>query len=250
MGSTSLFEHILFLKADAHLWTIPQEMFFYLCLPIIMVGLYWLAKLPRFIMLACLVLMSGILIYRPTLVPVNLYAFGKTTAPFIGWFMLGITVAFLQPSRVALQDKLSGSIKPLLSYFGILLFVGIALMSTKAFTAEFLSPSTIYPFQRGAELGIACTILLFLVILLPNSKLSALFAHPVLRSVGVIGFSFYLLHPTVIGIIRDLSIFYFNYRLAGLPMLILAGLITWVVASLTYALIERPFLRHRIATIT
>ncbi len=240
-----LFSHFLFLKAEGHLWTIPQEMFFYLLLPLMMLMLYVLSKLPRIILLLGLILTTITFLFKPSLLPVNLYMLGKTTSPFIGWFMLGMTIAYLNPASSYWQRFLNPARIKLLSWFGIALLICILLISTHKLTTLVFSTSTIFPFAIGAEIGIACAVLLFLVVLLPSSKLAKILSHGLFRSVGIIGFSFYLLHPLIVKVIRELSLYYFNYPLSGLPMLLIAGVSTWLVASITYKLIERPFLTQR-----
>lgn len=241
-----LFNQLFFLKADGHLWTIPQEMFFYLTLPVIMLILYFSSKLSRYTSLSLIIIMTAILLHAPKLMPVKLYSLGSNATPLVAWFLLGICIAYINPSHQMWQARLTNKHRYWLSWFGITLFLVIVLLSIKAFTANVIFSEHRFPLYYGAQMGLACALLLFLVLLLPNSRLSALFSVVSLRSVGVIGFSFYLLHPIVIDIIRDFTVYYFNYRLVGWPMMMVAGVFTWLFASLTYAFIERPFISSRV----
>jgi peptidoglycan/LPS O-acetylase OafA/YrhL len=45
----------------------------------------------------------------------------------------------------------------------------------------------------------------------------------------------------VIDVLRKLSVFYVGLDLNGVPLFVLTTLVTWLVASFTYNLIEYPF---------
>ncbi len=64
-----------------------------------------------------------------------------------------------------------------------------------------------------------------------------------LRAVGLVGFSFYLLHPMMISCVRGTTMYFANYYPVGIPLFILAGLVSYGISAFTYSYIERPFIK-------
>ena len=61
---------------------------------------------------------------------------------------------------------------------------------------------------------------------------------------GLVSFSFYLLHPLVIDIVKSINTVFFNrIHLSGYEMFVIAGIITYIFSTITYTYIERPFIR-------
>lgn len=64
-----------------------------------------------------------------------------------------------------------------------------------------------------------------------------------LRAVGIVGFSFYLLHPTFIVFCNEVTRYYFNLDLSPIVRFFLVGAVAYCFASFTYSYIERPFMK-------
>ena len=63
-----------------------------------------------------------------------------------------------------------------------------------------------------------------------------------LRAVGIVGFSFYLLHPQVISVVRGLSTYFTSYYPTGIILFLTSGIVTYLLSVFTYSYIERPFI--------
>ncbi len=237
-----LLSHMLFLQAEGHLWTIPQEVFFYLALPFIVVGLYFLGKLPARVFLILMMIIVGIFLFNPTLIGVRLYGYDRYTPPYLGWFMCGMLVAYVSHYVGGLEFKLKPSQKTWLSTVGILLLLGILGASSTYLVSLFVGKETTLPTDYKAVFVIASAILMMIILACPGTLLSRIFCFWPLRAIGIVGYSYYLLHPMIIDAVITFSRQYFNYELLHSRLFIVSGVVTWLACLFTYSLIEKPFL--------
>ena len=68
-------------------------------------------------------------------------------------------------------------------------------------------------------------------------------ALPIFRAVGIVGFSFYLIHPYLILFCDDIADYFFAYDLQGVVRFIVSGVVTYLFATFTYSYIEWPFMK-------
>lgn len=249
-GKTDQFiRHILFLQGDSHLWTLPQEMFFYLVLPLVVAAIYLLLRgnrLPAVIFL--LVLLVAANTYMSTRY-LALYGYGKKLEPMIGIFLSGMMFSYLYhwlgTNRLFLRlDRTH--VRRFCSVTGIILLVLLVVLSAR------LVPGWTHfdALRNPGTFGFFAGMLILLLVLANNTCLSRIISFLPLRAVGLVGFSFYLLHPTLLAFIRSEVEDYYGIRLSGLPMFILAGLATYGLAAITYTYIERPFLQSTVSATT
>jgi peptidoglycan/LPS O-acetylase OafA/YrhL len=103
----------------------------------------------------------------------------------------------------------------------------------------------IMPSRFKAVFAVMGAVLMFLILAAPGTLLSRIFSFTPLRAIGIVGYSYYLLHPLVIEALMDFSMQYFNYPLLHGRLFVATSLVTWLVCLFTYSLIERPFLVKR-----
>jgi len=238
-----MIRHLLFLQGDGHLWTLPQEMFFYMVFPLVVAAIYLLFRgrqLPAAIFLLTLTIIANR--YTSTEY-VALYGYGKKLEPMLGNFMIGMATAYfyhwLGQNRLFLRlDRTL--VRRCCSVAGIVLLLGLAVLSARLIPELKPYNALRYPGYYGCASG----LFILLVVLAGNTPLSRMMSFTPLRAVGLVSFSFYLLHPTLITFIRAEAQDYAGIRhLSGLPMFLLAGLATYALAAFTYTYIERPFLK-------
>jgi peptidoglycan/LPS O-acetylase OafA/YrhL len=237
-----LFRHLLFLQGDGHLWTIPQEMFFYLLLPFIM--LLCCAPFPKRRLFSLVII--GVLIYCANTYMnkemVSLYGYGTSLQPLVGVFLSGVFFAFLHSwlQEIELLGKSwARYFKKVASVVGILLLTGMVAGCSDPIREV----TQINIEQHFGIVGFAAAFLILIVALSDNTMIARLVGLLPLRAVGIVGYSFYLLHPKMMGFARDTSIYFFDYRLNGIALFIVAGLLTYLMSTVTYTYIERPILR-------
>jgi peptidoglycan/LPS O-acetylase OafA/YrhL len=81
-----------------------------------------------------------------------------------------------------------------------------------------------------------------LILATPGSVVCRILSLRVFRAVGIVGYSFYLLHGMAIEMYKGVADYYFGVLPENLALALPVGLLTWLIAVFTYSLIERPFL--------
>ncbi len=244
-NSNLLFSHLLFLQADGHLWTIPQEVFFYLVLPFLMLLLYFLALPGRGILLLALGLITALLLVKPTIIGIRLYGYGQHTPPYLGWFLIGMLIAYIGPGSDSWQEKITDAHRRWLSLTGIAVLVILLCLSSSWIVELVTGTEIIMPSRYKAVFAVMGAVLMFLILAAPGTLLSRIFSFTPLRAIGIVGYSYYLLHPLVIEALMDISTQYFNYPLLHGRLFVVTSFVTWLVCLFTYSLVERPFLVKR-----
>ena len=240
--SQLLLSHMLFLQAEGHLWTIPQEVFFYLVLPVLMVLIYFLVKLPHRLFLALFAGLTGLLLWNPDIIGIKLYGYSTYRAPFLGWFLIGMLVAYANPAGTYWQNRLTDKTREMLSWLGLGVTV-LLLVASSSWLSELITGNQLLlPLEFKALFSITGAILMDLILCCPGTLLSRVFSFTPLRAIGIVGYSYYLLHPLVIEAVMDVSVRYYNYPLLHGKLFIVSSIVTWLVCLFTYSLIERPFL--------
>ncbi len=235
--------HLLFLQGDGHLWTLPQEMFFYMVLPLVVAALYLLLRgrqLPSVIFLLALTIVA----HRYTSTEfIALYGYGQKLEPMLGNFLTGMMFAYLYhwlgENRFFLRlDRTF--VRRFCSVTGLVLLLVLIVLSARLIP-ELKSFNAL---RHPGFYGFAAGLFILLVVLANNTLLSRVMSFTPLRAVGLVSFSFYLLHPTLVTFIRTEAQDFAGIRhLSGLPMFLLAGIATYCLAAFTYTYIERPFLK-------
>ena len=236
------FRHYLFLQADGHYWTIPQEMFFYLLLPAAMILNTLLARIkPVLSILFFLLLIIGSNKYLNQDL-IRLYGNGASMQPFAGIFFSGILFAVIYrqvmdtPELAAFFNRVGP--RTLMAWSGSVLIITIMVTASPPVNPRVSFDGSTHP----EWFGFAGALFIFLTIMSRNSFLEKAMRFLPLRAMGIVGFSFYLLHPQVISCIRGVSMYFTNYYPTGISLFVLSGVTTYLVSLFTYSFIERPFI--------
>ncbi|MCG6929497.1 MAG: acyltransferase [Desulfofustis sp.] len=233
--------HFLFIQADGHFWSIPQEMFFYLLLPLVMIANFVIARknlLVSTLVLALTAFFASSLLTRDVIALYGNNAIQKAQA---GIFITGSTAAFLYSLLIGKYRTFFSkpAVRWTSSTCGLLILgVCLALSATKHGTYGHLTPT-----EKPFYFGIAASLLILSTLLAKGSYLDKLMNLLPLRAVGVVGYSFYLLHPAMIDSVRSATVYFADYYPVRTGLFILAGIATYVVSIFTYSYIERPFIK-------
>lgn len=233
--------NFLFVEASGHLWPMTQIFTFYISLPLVLVLTSLLWKWHRALPVIALFVLGWFWFeYMTDWKP---YYNGRYFKEFYLYaFLMGVAGAYIQFDLLKRLD-LSRYQQPL----AILLLLLIVL--TVAWSAPVSPPKWIYPFI--SEFYGKCFLSLTMVILalqVQGTWVNTLIANSVFRSIGVVGFSFYLLHGMGMELATHLQINIFGIvepLQRSWPFTAMAFGFTYVMSLFTYSYVERPFFGYR-----
>ena len=234
--------HYLFMQGDAYLWTVPQEMFFYILLPVIVALFYVLVHIHKWV--AVLMLIIGIVVATELSHSgyITLYGLGEHRPVLVGIFLSGMFFSYLHHyvQQQSLWHKQPGHIcRRILGITGIVTLSFLVVVASRKI--PYLHPLDIY--HNYGYSGFLAAFIIFTAVTAQQSLLARLMATIPLRAVGIVGFSFYLLHPTFIVFCNEVTRYYFNLDLSPIVRFFLVGAVAYCFASFTYSYIERPFMK-------
>ncbi len=235
-GWTGLLQHLMFYRGDGVFWTIAVEMQFYLVLP----PLVWvLAKyrLRGALALGLVSLLSELIYMSFHLAPgyevpiAYISPNYRNQGTYFGIFYAGVVAAYLVHFHENAIRRQAWLIPLAQTSFIVLIFVTLACVSADflGFSQPFYELRFVTPLY-GLVFGLSllCAYL--------NTRGVRFLASKVFRIWGILGFSVYLLHFFVIGVVNSLGI----SSPAAAFVLSVAGIL--LLASVTYRFIERPFI--------
>lgn len=242
----SALRHYLFVQGDGHYWTILQEMYFYLLLPMLALGVYVLCRgrtLPAIIILAVIAVAWR---YLGSEEVFSIYGLNEQQRGFFEVFIVGMIGAYWYHGIYARSDRLQElaiRYQPLLSTIGI---IGLILMLEFCRHKNWVG--VFYPNKTEPLLSAAiCLALIILAVIgRPDCWYKRVLANPVLRYIGIIGYSFYLIHPYAVFITRRSLEHFLSVPVENVSEIwqtLPALALTTLFASFTYSFIERPFLQ-------
>ena len=233
------FRHALFIQGDGHLWTLPQEMLFYVFLPFIVVAIYWVIGVGRWAGVVLLVILIWGAKEHLGVHVLSLYGYGTTVSfkatVFLGGMLFSYIYYWWIEQNAFLQRAES---KRFISMAGFVLLIVLFV-----FAAQMIPGWEKYnPFKRQFAFGILAGVMILLVMMTDGTPLCRFLSLMPLRALGVVSFSFYLLHPKFILFSRECFIVMSGLRLSGWPIFVVAGVLTYLVSVFTYSKIEQPFM--------
>lgn len=238
----SFFQSLLFIKASGVHWTIHQEMYFYLLLPLIMAACYFLLR-SNLILCSFTLLLTAYLFnnYYLQVNFIKIYGLDSQIPPYVGVFISGMAASFAFHFLKNITDNANALIKTLFGNFIVQILILIIIICSQNLPWMLASHSKFWVFTGNYPLFISTALLL--TTLIPKGFLSQLFNLYPLRAIGVVGYSFYLLHPVILINCNNFFKFYTGINLPNPILFVIALIFTYVASAFTYTFIEKPFLR-------
>jgi len=238
----TLLRHLLFIEAGGHLWPMTQIFAFYMLLPLVLILTSGLAKLHK---IAPIIVLIGCTYWY--------FALASTWKPFFNGhyyqsfylyaFLIGVLTSYLQ----------YGFIKPFLDTHPTKEWVNQLIgLSALVFTITFvlwsapMKPDAII-FKYVSQFYVKCIACSLIIVLALNTRKTVynyFINNWLFRSVGIVGFSFYLLHSLGMNIFDQFSAQYFGQvELDDRSWTYTVGafIVTYFMALLAYSYVERPF---------
>lgn len=231
--------HMLMIRADGVYWSIPQELLFYILLPVLVLLLSPVRRfghLAMAIALLALAVASNLWLDKSVL---SLNGNGKWQPFYFGAFASGMAFSYLyrwEPlSRIAVKP----AVNRILHVLGLVILAGVVFSSPfyqRIATETFPILGTLNSpmgWKYPGTYGLFCGGLIWITLTCQGRLLDRVVSSLPLRAIGVVSFSMYLLHYPVM---RQLSIL---GVVRGTELFVYTGLVTYLLACFTYSIVER-----------
>jgi peptidoglycan/LPS O-acetylase OafA/YrhL len=239
-------KHFFLFKGQGYLWTIPMEVKYYFLLPLFVAGFVFVFKRSHlktfacFAVLAVLVQIAAFVSGSKVLLPIT----EATILTHLPIFLMGSLLAVVQDrfeeKYWAFSQKLAT--QKLFSRLSLVGFLLLILLIPNVFKLV-LGPigMTSYPFFSvffSTFWGLVCSAFIFFTL---NSSgfINKLLCHKLMRFMGVISFSVYIWHPSVLKFLAGVT--WNNYT-----QFAVFWVATLVISSVSFLLFEKPFARLRL----
>lgn len=234
-GSSGLFKHFAFLQADGIFWSILIEIHFYLIVPIL---IFILIRYQRkgLIILSLLGLVNAALYIFAHAGPYDItdnfisnISFHYKNSTFIDVFLCGVIAAYV----LHYYPDWCNKYRKVLGKYSSMAFASLCIMTLCLVTGNFLGFSMLFYEFRFFSIIYGFVFALFLLSSYLGNPFNGFFSQKWLRSIGIIGYSFYLLHFVVIKWVNTLN-------LHNICSFILSFILIYLTSYLAYRIIELP----------
>jgi peptidoglycan/LPS O-acetylase OafA/YrhL len=237
-GLSGFIKHLLLFRGDGIFWTIPTEFMFYLVLPFIAMFLVS-QKIYRYAIVCGLALSYGIyhlsiyigVIELPSLkfIEVNKHS------QYFDVFSIGVVFGVL--SKNTYLTKFYENYNKALDLSVFLMFIsGVIISIVLVCKSIFIFDQPFYNIRFVSFLYAVLFSLALYSAQKGNSYLRSIFESKILVYMGVVGYSWYLLHMPVLQVVNQLD-------LAPWQLFSISTVVITVLSTISYLLIEEPFIR-------
>ena len=244
----SLFLNMFFIQSKGHLWFLQQEVFYYICAPLMVFAIGLVKKLLSFIIkksaldFVIFLVLTGCVYLSYTYLPLTgfmLKGNGAAQVPMLWLFLIGMSFAYLLKALYA-DLKVSKSAAGLFSVVGSM-FVITCLILSVVTSEQILSgfdPKYV-GYHVGWEHQIICayvaSAVIVILVLLPESSLVKKFlGNKAFTLLGNASFSLYLIHFFLIGYFAELSVY---------SRVLVVGVLSVAMALMLYTYVEEPIMK-------
>lgn len=235
-GASGFIRHLLFVQGDGVFWTIPAEVTFYVLLPVIVMTLLRFGRsavLPMSILTVLFSIWTLTVIlgfvesnFSPKLIDIN------HLSQFIEVFLCGSIIGFLY-SNDEIKTVFN---KPLIIKVTTFFTLVTLILTLLLVSNNFLGLSrTWYEFRWFSLLFGIVFSLMICVSLLSDGLLNKMFKLRFLRYMGVVGFSWYLIHFEVLRLVN-------MFQFESYQKFCLSFIGCGILSGILYLIVEKPFI--------
>ena len=246
MDFETALRHFLFIEAANHLWPMTQIFTFYMLLPIVLLITSGLHKLNKW--LPVIGLIASILFYINVADNWEPYYNGRHHRQFYLYaFLMGVLGSYLHYGFIRNFEPIKMFISKYINSFG-LISAGLTLL-TIIWSAPITPPDAfLWYFSSFQFKGVLTTAIIVITLNVERSWFMPIISNWLFRSIGVVGFSFYLLHALGMQIVLEFQRHFMGIiepmeRSWVFALSVLA--VTYVMALISYSYVERPFFGYK-----
>jgi len=237
-GSIGLLKHLLFLRGDGVFWTIPTEFIFYLFLPFIALFLVD-QNLIRYALICILALLYGIYhlaIYINVIdMPSIIFIEVNKHSQYLDVFTIGVVFGMLSKNSRIKDFYLSHN-----KMFNVSIFLAFTVTMVVSVIlvckSIFIFNQPFYPVRFVSFFYALIFALTIYSAQMGNNYIRCLFESKVLVYMGVVGYSWYLLHMPVLQMVNVLDF-------PSWWLFLISTVVITVISTISYLLVEEPFIR-------
>ncbi len=248
-GFAYLWKHFLFIRADGIFWTIPQEMLFYLLLPLL-AQIHLLLFRRNFALSAvALLLFAGCchLFLDESVFTLN--GNGKQLRFHLGIFATGMAFSYAYSCAPLTRIATRPAINRALGWLGLAILVFLVLSANYYHQTVLNVLPVVGPWFAGLHgklglsykgtFGFLCGLLIYITLICKTRLIHRIMSSLTLRALGITSYSLYLVHIIVRDAVASTGV---NM---GNQLFVLTIAAAYVVACILYAAIERPFMQWK-----
>ncbi|MGE4608384.1 MAG: acyltransferase [Myxococcota bacterium] len=249
-GLTYLWKHLLFIRADGIFWTIPQEMLFYLLLPLLAQAHFVLFRRNFALTAAAFLLFAGSCQAFLDESVFTLNGNGKQLRFQLGIFATGIAFAYAYRCAPLTRIAMQPAVNRALGWLGMAILVFLVLSANYYHKSVLNFLPLVGPWFAGLHVklglyykgtfGFLCSLLIYITLVCRTRLIHRIMSSLTLRALGITSYSLYLVHI----IVRDAVATSLGVGMGNeLFWLTLAA--AYGLACILYAVIERPFMQMK-----
>jgi len=238
--------HFFFVQSAGHLWPMTQIFAFYMMLPLLLLVTsitYKVHRLLPIIILAAAVYFTATFMagWKPFYNGDYFHEF------FLYAFLIGVLISYIQYDLLANRRIQLLNKKWAREAVGVI--AGCITFYIIAWSAPMKPPAEI--FYWVGQFWLKCVVSAIIILLAlntPKTLFRAIISNWLFRSVGIIGFSFYILHGLGMEIFQQIQIQYLGNLSAddrSWELVLGAFCITYLMSIVCYSFVERPFFGYR-----
>lgn len=228
-------------QLDGVYWSLVAEVFFYILYPIIFIPFISRISSKSNIFTTCFVLSLIPLFMGLEFIFAHIWQFKIFDISYFFFFIIGIICAKISQNThfITKFDQFLKSINSsvLIRFMPVILFFG-SFYLLKFLQSSILGDKVLLRLSFGLPLGIV-----FLFGVLKKNTLSDFLEKKYLVNLGVISYSFYLSHTTIIDGLK--TIYHPTNALSNLGFIILIFSLTVTASIILFYLLEKPYLRSK-----
>lgn len=247
-GWTGYLQHILLVKGDSIFWTIPAEVWYYLAIPFVALAIHkW-----KFLALIVLAVVAAFFsAWTELLYPPGRYSWLPQlkiieishNSQFFEVFLIGSLFAGLEWS----SDKFPTFCPQLLkcAQLGVFLIFAVTIFYSMVVVCEkilWFQRSDFWFKYHSWIFAVVFSLVVTTVARKPDSAIAKFFKFKILQFMGILGFSWYLLHFPVFQFLNLSKEFFPDFYGRDLTFFIVSWLLCSCVSFVSYRLLERPFM--------